>query len=630
MSLTAIEREEAVYNARDVLGMCRVWPHLVATMERRETSQVYEVDEQMAWLALQMTRVGMPVNSERRAEIGERLRTLRDQAIAQLRVYTEGEYRDSFIDWAATFMAVKARNGEPIAGAARVGPSFAQLVLDEAQANLDNWRKYRKTLPKDKADWDTRVAAGTAVAEEWPAVEAEIAEAAEQVTAYEGLVKQAKMSLKVATICNTDEDQGTAFTAESALEARKVIRRAQFLQVLEKVPVNFGAKVQQCAILRAAGVPLLKVTEKTGLPKIDKEVLEAHGRHAAAKALLAYILTEKTINVYIEGESRAGKAGKSRPVMVTDDGYLHPLWSPMKITGRWGSSPNVQNFSKRAGGGAENLRSMIEAPEGYVLVGADQKQLEARLIGAMSQCKYMINVFRNNEDIHSAFAQVGFPVLWPEFAAAFKEHKASKLCWCPKCNGSQPHPGKNKCMCQRCQNRDKLRDVTKRLEYGGFYGGKAQTLWESVVKDFPDTAIGQIEDFIRQFERRLPEVLAWRQQTLNDCLRTGEIRSPILGRLQLFPLSILGRVEPTVAYNYKAQSGGGDLWNLGAVEFCKLWDQEGTDARLTNNGHDSVLILCKEEHAPQVEQDIYTCWNREWNGVPFEMECQTAARWSET
>jgi DNA polymerase I-like protein with 3'-5' exonuclease and polymerase domains len=468
----------------------------------------------------------------------------------------------------------------------------------------------------------------------------DVAEADGQVDAFETQVAQAKIDLTVSAL-NTDADDGTTFTDESAFEARKAIRAAEFAARLGKKGVNLGAKIQQAAILRAAGVPLIQTTEKTNLPRIDKEILEQHRRHEAAKHLLAYILTDKTITAYIEGESRAGKKKEGRAVVVEEDSYLHPLWTPMKITGRWGSSPNVQNWTQRGGGGVENLRRMVEAPEGYLIVYADFAQLEARLIGAMSQCPYMIETFKRGGDIHSAFALVGFPALWPKLAAAFAAHKKTPLCCvCPSCNETvelargancskcvKTVPEKaRKCACPDCKSRDKLRDVTKRLEYGGFYGAAAMTLWESVVKDFPDTTMGQIEDFLRQFNARLPEVLVWRQEALKRVLKTGEIRSPILGRLQMFPLYALGRVEPNVVYNFQAQSGGADLWDLGAAEFCKRWDQTGVDARICNNGHDSILVLTREECVPQVELDVRACWEREWNEVNFPMDLKTVKR----
>ena len=606
--LTEIERADAEYNARDSLAMSRMMPHLFAELQRVGAEGVYAYDELMADLALQMTRIGMPVNIQRREDIGQRLYALRDQAVAELTPFTEGEFREPFLIWVASFFAKTVRNGEPKDGTIRLGPTRAAAELETERANLAAWKVYRKEVISDGV-------AGAQVvvdsADPTQVGKTLLQDADEAIASYELKVKLAKQALKVAQF-TTDDEEGLAHTKETAFEVRCKIRRAEAELAISKKGVNFGAKVQQAAILRAAGVPLHRTTEKTGLPKIDKEVLEAYSRHTAARALLSYILVRKTIETYIEGEKRAGKKGETRAVMVSSDGYLHPLWTVHKITGRWGSSPNVQNWSKRAGGGAENLRSMIEAPDGYTLVGADQKQLEARLIGGMAQCKLMIDCFRKGDDIHSLFAAIGFPNEWPRLAKIFKEHKAA---------------AGGKCKCGDCQNRNKMRDRTKNLEYGAFYGGKEDKLFAAIAKDFAEATLGQVREFLARFNAMLPEVLAWREQTLKEAIKDGEIRSPILGRRQVFPL---GRVDPNVAYNYKAQSGGADLWAIGAGKFMEKWDQWAYDARIIHNGHDSVLILCREELAAEVEQDVYACWNMEWNGVPFEMECATAKQWSET
>lgn len=606
--LSEIERADAEYNARDTLAMCRMMPHIFHEVHRVGAEGVYAYDDLMADLALQMTRIGMPVNTLRREEIGQRLYALRAKAIAELTPFTEGEYRDPFLDWVATFFAKTVRTGEPTDGAIRIGPTRAAAEFEADRANLAAWKAYRKELLAGE------VAGAQIIDSSDPASAGKtlLQDADEMIAACELKVKASKQAVKVAKYL-TDEEDGLPYNTERAFDVRHAIRRAEAELAISKKGVNFGAKVQQAAILRASGVPLHRTTEKTGLPKIDKEVLEQYGRHTSARALLAYVLTTATINMYIEGDKRVGKGkGSAKPIVIGDDGYLHPNWTIHKITGRWGSNPNCQNWSKRAGGGSENLRTMIEAPEGYILVGADQKQLEARLIGAMAQCKLMIDCFRNGDDIHGLFAGIGFPNEWPRLAKIFKEHK--------KAAGG-------KCTCVDCQNRNKMRDRTKNLEYGAFYGGQEQKLFDAIAKDFPEATLGQVREFLMRFNAMLPEVLAWRKNVLDEAIRAGEIRSPILGRRQVFPL---GRVDPNVAYNYKAQAGGADLWAIGAGKFMQKWDQWAFDARIIHNGHDSVLILCREELAAEVEQDVYACWNMEWNGVPFEMECQAAKQWSET
>ena len=147
------------------------------------------------------------------------------------------------------------------------------------------------------------------------------------------------------------------------------------------------------------------------------------------------------------------------------------------------------------------------------------------------------------------------------------------------------------------------------------------------MKEFTDLTLQDVKDFLATAEAKMPRVMQWRQQTLNETIQNNEIRSPLLGRRQTFPL---GRVEPTVAYNFKAQSGGADLWALGALKFMQKWDQWEDDARLVQNGHDSILIVAKEEIADQVAKDVEECWSTTWNDVPFLMESAVGHRWSDT
>jgi DNA polymerase I-like protein with 3'-5' exonuclease and polymerase domains len=529
--------DEARYNSRDCLSMCRIYPFLLEAVQRTQTVDVYLLDRALAHIALQMTRCGMPIDIEERARVGAHLRELRATALVELRKYVEGESRDAFILWATQYMAAKARLKDPKVG-------------------------------------------------------------------------------------EMNDATGTVHSYESALLARMAIRKVEFEKVLAKKGVNYGAKIQQAALLRAAGVALMKLTPKTGLPKIDKETLEGTAYNPASKALLNFILTDTTIRNYIEGEQQTKKK-KGKSIVVEADGRLHPDWSIHKITGRWGSSPNVQNWSKRAGGGAENLRRMVAAPPGYIFVGADQKQLEARLIAGCSQDPFLLNVFANNEDIHGAVAGAAFPT-WPMLAKVYEEHKPLHKLARQRgfgCGASAEQP-----YCEHCKQRDKVRDLVKRLEYGAFYGGSAETLWTSVVKDFPDLKLALVQEFMHQIGVKMAGVTSWRERELAEALRTGEIRSPILGRREVFPM---GRVEPTVIYNFKPQSGGADLWGLGAIEFAKRWDQAGDEARLFHNGHDSVLILTKEKHLAEVERDVHLCWERRWNNVDFLMDCKSGARWSE-
>ncbi len=586
--------EEGKYNARDVLGMCRVFSLLVNEVERTGTAEVYFYDRQMAWLATQMTRQGMPVDLDEKDRVGTRLREIRTKAIAELGKYVTGQYREEFIKWVAHYSAAKPRKADPKTGDLNPATNLPHSAETSMLARVEI---RRTAFLKHFEQWELVQRIRNPLAPE-----------ADVSLAFDTLYDLRKATLK-----------GIARKMGSTWDDPEV--QQKWLDKCAEKGLNFGAKIQQAAILRAAGVPLLKVTEKTALPKISKETLEEFGYHAAAREMLNFILTSAALRTFIDGlpinmETRA----------------IHPDWTTTKITGRWGSSPNVQNWSKRAGGGAENLRRMIAAPEGFIFVGADQKQLEARLIAAASQDPFLIDIFQRNADIHGELAGVAFGEQWAKAVEVYVKHK-------PKnkdakktgigCGLSKEHP-----YCELCEQRDKMRDLTKRLEYGAFYGGSIDTLWKSVVKDFPEIKPAAIAQFMQTLGQKMAGVIAWRQSVLAEATRTGEIRSPILGRREVFPLAHLGRVEPTVAYNFIPQSGGADLWAIGAAKFLAKWDQTAmpTDdryARIIHNGHDSVLILTREDCADEVEDDVHECWEMEWAGVPFLMDCKRGKRWSE-
>lgn len=283
-----------------------------------------------------------------------------------------------------------------------------------------------------------------------------------------------------------------------------------------------------------------------------------------------------------------------------------------------------QNWSKRAGGEtAINLRRMICAPPGYVIVGADYAQLEARLLAAQSQDPFLLNIFKNNLDIHTEFGKIAFPTTFPQLAEIFAQHKKAGV----PCG---PNPNDPKSKCDQCKMRDKLRDLTKRLEYGGFYGAEAQTVWESIVKDEPDFKIETARFFLSEVNRFCNGLRRWQAEMLKYATKMGEVRSPILGRVQFFPM---GRVDPNVIANYPNQSGGADLWGMGALRFAERYDQmkpPSESPRIMHNGHDSVGVLTTQDRADEVCKAVEECWYYKWNDVEFIIEPAAAQRWSDT
>lgn len=77
-------------------------------------------------------------------------------------------------------------------------------------------------------------------------------------------------------------------------------------------------------------------------------------------------------------------------------------------TGRLSSSkPNLQQIPSGP------IRSYIKASPGYQLVTADYAQIEPRILAHLSQEPYLIEAFKANHDIYSAFAKLIFKIETP-------------------------------------------------------------------------------------------------------------------------------------------------------------------------------------------------------------------------
>ncbi|KKL23324.1 hypothetical protein LCGC14_2426510, partial [marine sediment metagenome] len=169
---------------------------------------------------------------------------------------------------------------------------------------------------------------------------------------------------------------------------RKKTKPDEFLK--DKGPTQFdvGNDNHIAPYLMALGYRLTQVT-KTGKPTSKKDVLETLTHIAEVRTILEFREARKLHSTFVVGLP-------IEPTKVAGFGRLHSSWDVHKITGRWGSSPNVQNWPKQNMKGRPNLRSQVVAPPGKTLVGADYAQLEARIIGMMSGDPFLVETFMDH------------------------------------------------------------------------------------------------------------------------------------------------------------------------------------------------------------------------------------------
>lgn len=132
------------------------------------------------------------------------------------------------------------------------------------------------------------------------------------------------------------------------------------------------------------------------------KVLEKlEGEHEIIPLIMEFRELSKLLSTYID----------VLPGLVAADGRIHgEFLQNGTSTGRFSSNnPNLQNIPTRSELGRA-IRGAFVAESGKTLVSLDYSQIELRLTAILSEDKYMINVFKEGDDIHSAVAAKVFGV----------------------------------------------------------------------------------------------------------------------------------------------------------------------------------------------------------------------------
>jgi len=218
--------------------------------------------------------------------------------------------------------------------------------------------------------------------------------------------------------------------AESVASQRAALM-AQVPRSIRRKHIKAGLKFSRAAFLLD-----ILFYHKDGFrlkPKVYTEStreLEPHLRvpSTSTKDHLPYFFEEEPFTIdlaqYIKDDRLLGTNVRSfRNKYIIDD-YIYPIYSLWTaVTGRTASSdPNGQNFPKR-GANAKAYRKIFVPPPGYFLLEADLSQAELRIAADMANDKTMLNIYRNNGDIHKATALIVMGLSMEQFSKLPKDEQ---------------------------------------------------------------------------------------------------------------------------------------------------------------------------------------------------------------
>ena len=317
---------------------------------------------------------------------------------------------------------------------------------------------------------------------------------------------------------------------------------------------------------------------------------DVNGKPSASRQVLRnYSADHEVIQMYL-----TWKKTEKRRQMITSiqekmdaDGFVRASYMQLGAdTGRMSCiKPNNQQIPRDP-----SFRQCVEAPEGWVLVDADYGQMELRLAAALSEDKKMIEVFKNDEDLHEVTAEaIG---------------------------------------CDR--------QIAKSANFGLLYGAGADGLRNYAGANGIKMTKEEAESIRTNWLTTFSGIRTWQINNQAQARKTEhhewpEIRIPVSG-MRRFVKGDLNRV--TIRCNTPIQGAGAAILKCALGNLWPEVKQAGEDTvKIAAAVHDEILLLVKENVADEwasVLRDKMESAEAKWLGeIPALAETSIGKTWRE-
>jgi DNA polymerase-1 len=281
------------------------------------------------------------------------------------------------------------------------------------------------------------------------------------------------------------------------------------------------------------------------------------------------------------------------PLVDPRAGRLHTTYDQtVAATGRLSSvNPNLMNIPVRTELGKQIRRAFIPEPA-HLFLSADYSQIELRVMAHLSEDPILLEIFRKNEDVHSATAARVFRLDVKELSTGH-------------------------------------RSVAKMVNYGLAYGMGAPGLADRLNVPFAE-AKEIMEAYFEQF-RGVREFL----DTIVTQAKADGFTRTMFGRRRYLPE--LGSGNPRVraigerqALNAPIQGTAADIMKLALINVDRALRDQRLGTRIILTVHDELVLEVPEAEREAAAQIV----EREMTGaadlkVPLEVDISFGANWAE-
>lgn len=331
---------------------------------------------------------------------------------------------------------------------------------------------------------------------------------------------------------------------------------------------------------------------KTGY-SVDQQVLEnLRTEHPLVELILEYRSLGKLLSTYVDALPAS---------ILPSTGRVHTSYNQtVAATGRLSSqNPNLQNIPIRTELGrrvrqafvADRRREYQIVPNS-VLVSIDYSQIELRLMAHMSQEPFLLEAFRQGEDIHKATAALVYGVPLDEVTSD-------------------------------------MRRVAKTVNFGLLYGMQAYGLSRDTGMSRADS-----QAFIDQYWARLPKVRQYLDSTLDFGREHGYIQT-ILGRRRSAPDLVSSNpahraAAERMAINMPVQGTAADIMKIAMIQADNRLSDQKLPASLILQVHDELVLEVSEDAVPETVAEVREAMESAFAlDVPLLTEVSVGPNWNQ-
>ncbi|MBC8412739.1 DNA polymerase I [bacterium] len=378
-----------------------------------------------------------------------------------------------------------------------------------------------------------------------------------------------------------DSDKMNKFSVKMGKELASIEQRIYFLAG-EEFNIN-SPKQLQVVLFDNLGLKPLKKT-KTGY-STNIDVLEQLALvHELPQEIIEYRGLSKLKNTYVD----------ALPRLVNErTGRIHTSFNQtVTATGRLSSSePNMQNIPVRGSWGPK-IRETFIAEKGCMILASDYSQIELRIFAHLSGDPVMVDVFKNDGDIHTATACGLFGVA-PELVTKDMRRRA------------------------------------KTVNFGVVYGISPYGLSNQL-----GIPVDEARNYIDTYFTRFCGVKKYIDELIEDTSKKGYITT-IFGRKRAIPelMSSNGNTRQfgeRLATNSPIQGSAADIIKVAMIKISKRLKEEKMNARMLLQVHDELLFEVPEAEIDSVRQLV----REEMEGViklkvPLKVDIGAGVNWAE-